>query len=88
MPRATTTAHRLRGTTRWGKWTREELQAAHDNYVAVAQEAGRTGNWRPWAELFTEDAQYIEHHYGTFDGREAIHDVDRARRWPSGRTPR
>ena len=55
-----------------GQWTREELQAAHDNYVATAHEAGRTGNWRPWAELFTEDAQYIEHHYGTFDGREAI----------------
>ena len=33
---------------------------------------GRTGNWRPWAELFTEDAQYVEHHYGTFEGREAI----------------
>jgi hypothetical protein len=55
------------------QYSREELQRAHDNYVAVAQEAGRTGDWRPWADLFTEDATYIEHHYGTFQGREAIH---------------
>jgi hypothetical protein len=53
-------------------WTREELQAAHDHYVATAHEAGRTGDWRPWADLFTEDAEYIEHHYGRFEGREAI----------------
>ena len=26
--------------------------------------------------LFTEDAEYVEHHYGTFHGRDAIHGVD------------
>ena len=36
------------------------------------EEAGRTGDWRPWADLFTEDADYVEHHYGTFHGRDAI----------------
>ena len=56
-----------------GKWTREELQRAHDHYVEVAQEAGRSGDWRPWAEMFTPDATYVEHHYGTFEGRDAIH---------------
>ena len=25
-----------------------------------------------WADLFTEDAEYIEHAYGTFKGREKI----------------
>ena len=79
---------RLRGSDPWGNGPAKSCKRAHDNYVAAAQEAGRTGDWRPWAEMFTEDAQYIEHHYGTFDGREAIHDVDRARRWRSGRTPR
>ena len=55
-----------------GEWAREELQRAHDNFVAVAQEAGRSGDWAPWAELFTDDATYVEHHYGTFRGREEI----------------
>jgi SnoaL-like domain len=54
------------------EWTREEMQRAHDNYVATAMEAGRTGDWKPWAALFTEDARYIEHHYGVFEGRAAI----------------
>jgi len=40
--------------------------------VAVAQESGRTGDWRPWADMFTEDATYIEHHYGTMHGRDEI----------------
>jgi len=41
------------------KYSREELQRAHDNYAAIAQEAGRTGEWRAWANCFTEDADYI-----------------------------
>ena len=57
-----------------GEWTREELERAHDHYKSVAAEAARTGNWRPWADLFTEDAVYLEHHFGRFEGREAIYD--------------
>ncbi len=55
-----------------GRWDRQELQAAHDHYVSVANEVARTGDWRPWVELFTEDAEYIEHHFGVFRGRAAI----------------
>ena len=55
-----------------GKWTREELQQAHDNYLAVAQVAGRTNDWRAWADSFTEDAEYHEHLYGKFHGRAEI----------------
>ena len=57
-----------------GKWTRQELQEAHDQYLAAAQEAGRSHDWSVWADRFTEDATYIEHHYGTFEGRAAILD--------------
>ena len=55
-----------------GQWTREELQRAHDHFIEAAAESGRTGDWGPWADMFTEDATYVEHHYGTFQGRAAI----------------
>jgi SnoaL-like domain len=55
-----------------GQWSREELQEAHDHYGATAAEAASTGNWGLWADLFTEDAVYLEHHYGEFHGRDEI----------------
>ncbi len=55
-----------------GKWTREELQEAHDRYVEAAYEAGRTHDWSIWADRFTDDATYVEHHYGDFAGKAAI----------------
>ena len=53
-------------------WAREELEQAFETYQRVAAEAGRTGDWASWADLFTEDAEYVEHLYGTMRGREAI----------------
>ena len=38
----------------------------------VAAAAGASGDWNQWADLFTEDAEYFEHLYGKFQGREAI----------------
>ena len=58
-----------------GKWSREELERALELFSKTALEAGTSGDWNPWADLFTEDATYIEHLFGTFGGREAI------RRW-------
>jgi ketosteroid isomerase-like protein len=55
-----------------GTYTRDELERAFERYQANAAEAGRTGDWAAWADQFTEDAVYIEHHYGRFEGREAI----------------
>jgi len=56
-----------------GKWTREELQQAHDHYAAVAAEAARTGDWRAWADQFTEDAEYRYHPWDDpVKGRAAI----------------
>jgi len=55
-----------------GQWTREELERAHDHYKQIAAQAAATGDWDAWAELFTEDAEYVEHHFGTFHGREEI----------------
>ncbi len=58
-----------------GRWSRAELEEAFDTYQRVALQSGTSGDWNAWADLFTEDATYVEHHYGRFGGREAI------RRW-------
>jgi hypothetical protein len=55
-----------------GRWSRQEIEEAFDRYQAAALKGGTTGDWDDWADLFTEDAQYIEHLYGTLGGREAI----------------
>ena len=55
-----------------GRWGRDELEEAFAHYQRVALTAGTSGDWNPWADLFTEDATYIEHLYGTLGGREAI----------------
>lgn len=55
-----------------GTWSRQELQEAHDHYVAVANDCAQRGDWTDWANLFTEDATYIEHHFGEFRGRSQI----------------
>ena len=68
-----------------GRWNREELQAAHDRYVAVANECAGSGDWRSWSELFTPDATYVEHHFGTFHGRQEILDwiTETMGTWPN-----
>jgi ketosteroid isomerase-like protein len=53
-------------------FSREELEQAFAGYRERAAEAGRTGDWATWAQQFTDDAVYVEHHYGRFEGREAI----------------
>jgi hypothetical protein len=51
-----------------GSWSREELDREFELY----QERGAAGDWNAWADQFTENAQYVEHVYGVFHGREAI----------------
>ena len=53
-------------------YSKDEIEAMIAKYKRVAREAGRTGSWDAWAELFTEDAIYIDHGMGVFGGREAI----------------
>jgi hypothetical protein len=57
-----------------GAWSRDELEQAHQHFMDTANRCARTGEWRDWANLFTDDATYVEHTYGTFYGREEIHD--------------
>ena len=53
-------------------FSRRELAAEFDAYVDRGVEAGRSGDWSPWADQFTDDAVYVEHLFGRFEGREAI----------------
>ncbi len=57
-----------------GAVPRAEVEAALKQYFVVANEGARTGDWNPWADLFTEDAVYVEHAYGVIRGREGIRD--------------
>ena len=54
------------------QWSREEIQAAFNDFQAAAYKGAQTQDWRDWADCFTEDATYFEHHYGKFWGRENI----------------
>lgn len=55
-----------------GQWTRAELEEAFAEFQRRAEIGGKTGDWGPWVEGFTEDAHYLEHHYGELHGREEI----------------
>ncbi|MFP6605765.1 MAG: nuclear transport factor 2 family protein [Myxococcota bacterium] len=58
-----------------GRYSRAEIEDAFQKFQETALAAGTSGDWNPWADLFTEDATYIEHLFGKMGGREAI------RRW-------
>ena len=50
------------------EFARAEVEEAWRHFVAV----GDSGDWNAWADLHSEDGVWVEHHLGTFRGREAI----------------
>ena len=55
-----------------GKWSRSELSDAFDAYQQQVIDVGKTWDWAGYADIFTEDATYVEHALGNMAGREAI----------------
>jgi hypothetical protein len=55
------------------RWSRGELEQAHQHFMDTATRCAAAGEWRDWADLFTDDATYVEHTFGTFHGRQEIH---------------
>ena len=52
--------------------TGDELTRAFVDFQKTVAEITASGEWERFADLFTEDAEYVEHAYGTFHGREEI----------------
>ena len=55
-----------------GGWSRQELEEAFEHYQEQVRQACATGDWNLFADLFSEDATYVEHLFGRMEGREAI----------------
>ena len=55
------------------RWSRDELEQAHQHYIETANRCAASGEWRDWAHLFTDDAVYLEHTFGTFHGPQEIY---------------
>ena len=53
-------------------FSRAEIERAFADYQAAVTGIVGSGDWASFADLFTEDATYEEHAFGTFTGREAI----------------
>ena len=53
-------------------FSKAELTDALAAYTAVVEVCTATGDWAPFADVFTEDCVYTEHAYGVFHGREAV----------------
>lgn len=55
-----------------GTFSKAELTEAFAQFQATVDRAATSGDWNLFADLFTEDVEYVEHSYGTFRGREAV----------------
>jgi hypothetical protein len=56
------------------KWSCAELEAAFEGYQQQVRRAVGSGDWSLFADLFTPDALYKEHAYGTMRGTDEIRD--------------
>ncbi len=70
--------HSLQGIEGWNPepssdvFPREEIEREFEAYRRRGEVAVATGDWDQWADQFTDDAQYREHHYGYFAGQDEI----------------
>ena len=54
-----------------GRFSKEEIERAFRRYQVQGRAAARSGDWRRWGEMFTEDVTYVEHQVGQWGGRAA-----------------
>jgi hypothetical protein len=51
---------------------RAEIEQAFADYQVRVEQIRSSGDWARFADLFTEDATYLEHAFGEFRGRDQI----------------
>jgi len=56
-------------------FTRSEVEAAFEEFVATGDRCVESGDWNPWADIHTTGGVWVEHHFGTQRGREEIRRV-------------
>ena len=72
--------HSLKGIDGWSPpvpepaFPREEVERELEIYRQRGDKAVATGDWNQWADQFTDDAQYREHHYGYYRSQQEIRD--------------
>ena len=69
-----------------GTYSREELEQAFQHYQDEVDRIAGSGDWARFADLFTEDATYREHAYGTFEGALTL-PIDRFTDLPAALAP-
>jgi predicted SnoaL-like aldol condensation-catalyzing enzyme len=52
-----------------GKYERAEVEAA---WAEFQKRGVQSEDWVGWSQMFTDDAVYVEHNLGTFEGQQAI----------------
>ena len=52
--------------------SRTEIERAFQSYQDQVVAATRARDWSVFADMFTEDATYVEHAFGRFEGRDQI----------------
>jgi hypothetical protein len=55
-----------------GRFAAAEIEEAYAAFHSRVETFVESGDWSGYADLFTEDATYVEHAMGTFRGREEI----------------
>jgi hypothetical protein len=59
-------------STTTGRFSAEEITEAYAAMHERVQQYATSGDWDDFALNFTEDAEYVEHAFGTFTGRDEI----------------
>jgi uncharacterized protein (TIGR02246 family) len=54
------------------RYPADELHQAYENFTEVSNRCARSADYNDFADLFTEDCTYVEHHFGVMHGREEV----------------